>query len=215
MPRISDQKQYAGEVVRRLQRAYPDAACALHFRTPLELLIATILSAQCTDQRVNLVTKDLFRKYTSAAAYAQAPLEELKQDIRSTGFYNNKAKSIQACCQSLVQHFHGKVPKDIDKLVDLPGIGRKTANVVLGTAYGVASGMVVDTHVTRISRRLGLTQQKAPEKIEADLMAQIPAQEWIALGHRMIHHGRVCCTARKPHCQQCPLGEICPRIGAT
>ena len=215
MPRTSDKKRYAGEVVRRLQRAYPEAACALHFRTPLELLVATILSAQCTDERVNLVTHDLFRKHTSAAAYAQAPLEDLKQDIRSTGFYNNKAKSIQACCQALAQRYHGKVPQEIDKLVELPGIGRKTANVVLGTAYGIASGVVVDTHVTRISRRLGLTEQKDAEKIEADLMAQIPPQEWIALGHRMIHHGRVCCTARKPHCDECPLGDICPRIGVT
>jgi endonuclease III len=206
-------KRYAADVVRRLMRAYPDAVCALDFRTPLELLVATILSAQCTDVRVNIVTKDLFRKYPSAAAYAEAALDELKEDIRSTGFFNNKAKNIQACCQALVERYEGKVPKEIDKLIELPGIGRKTANVILGTAYGIASGVVVDTHVIRVGRRLGLTQEKDPEKIEKDLMAAIPAAEWINFSHRMIHHGRRCCTARKPRCDDCPLGEICPRIG--
>jgi endonuclease-3 len=203
----------ATDVVRLLAKHYPEAACALNFRTPLELLVATVLSAQCTDQRVNLVTKDLFRKYRSAADYAKAPIEDLKKDIQSTGFFNNKAKSIQGCCRALVENYRGQVPKELEKLVELPGIGRKTANVVLGTAYGIASGVVVDTHVSRLSQRLGLTKQKHPEKIEKDLMAQIPPDEWVAFGHRMIHHGRRICTARKPKCDVCPLGEVCPRIG--
>jgi endonuclease-3 len=210
---ISDAKQHAAAVVRRLERHYPDAACTLDFRTPLDLLVATILSAQCTDERVNQVTKALFRKYPTAAAYAQAPLAEFKRDIQSTGFYNNKAKNIRACCQALVRQHEGKVPKNIDDLVALPGIGRKTANVVLGTAYAIASGLVVDTHVARVSRRLGLTQQNNPEKIEQDLMALVPQRQWIAFGHRTIQHGRRICAARKPKCDLCPLNDICPRIG--
>jgi len=206
-------KQYAAKVAKILGKHYPDATCELDFQTPLELLIAAILSAQCTDKRVNLVTKSLFRKYPNAAAYAQAPLKELEREIQSTGFYHNKAKSIKSCCQSLLERYDGQVPRDIEKMVELPGIGRKTANVVLGTAYGIASGMVVDTHVTRISQRLGLTQEKNPEKIEMDLLGQFPQKEWINLGHRMVHHGRYLCTARKPKCDSCPLGNICPRIG--
>ena len=213
MAATADEKRYAEKVVRLLRRAFPDATCSLNFHTPLELLIATILSAQCTDERVNLVTKDLFRKYRSAADYAAAPPEQLKRDIQSTGFYNAKAKNIQACCQALVEQYQGTVPKEIDKLVELPGVGRKTANVVLGTAFDIAAGMVVDTHVARISRRLGLTPQKNPEKIEQDLMRLIPQREWISLAHRMIQHGRRWCTAARPKCPQCPLGSICPRIG--
>jgi len=206
-------KRYAAKVLRRLRRAYPDAACSLDFQTPLELLVATILSAQCTDERVNQVTKELFAKYPTAADYASIPLAELKRDIQSTGFYNNKAKNIQACCRALLERYGGKVPEHIEKLTELPGIGRKTANVVLGTAYGVASGVVVDTHVARISRRLGLSGQKNPEKIEQDLMQQLPRREWIALSHRMIRHGRRLCTARNPKCGECPLEDICPRMG--
>lgn len=213
MAATAQAKRYAAKVVRRLRREYPRAACSLDFRTPLELLVATILSAQCTDERVNAVTKDLFAKYPTTADYAGVPLDELKRDIRSTGFYNNKAKNIKGCCGGLLERHEGKIPKEIDKLTELPGIGRKTANVVLGTAYGVASGMVVDTHVGRISRRLGLTEQKNPEKVEEDLMEQIPRKEWIALGHRMIRHGRRYCTARKPNCNDCPLEDICPRVG--
>ena len=209
----TDTKRYAAKVVRRLARNYPDATCSLDFGTPLELLVATILSAQCTDERVNRVTKELFGKYPAAADYAEGSLSELKQDVQSTGFYNNKAESIQGCCRALVKEYGGKVPKQIDKLIELPGIGRKTANVVLGTAYGIASGVVVDTHVGRISRRLGLTHEKDPKRVEADLMAQIPKEEWIALSHRMIRHGRRRCTARKPKCDDCPLSDICPRIG--
>jgi endonuclease III len=206
-------KRFAAQVVRRLARAFPDATCSLDFRTPLELLVATILSAQCTDQRVNLVTKQLFRKYRTAADYAKAPLADLEKDIQSTGFFRNKAKNIQECCRILARQHGGEVPQEMDQLVDLPGIGRKTANVVLGTAFGIASGVVVDTHVTRLSRRLGLTQQKAAEKIEKDLMEVIPQEEWIAFSHRMIQHGRKTCVARKPKCDECPLGDVCPRIG--
>jgi endonuclease-3 len=206
-------KRHATQVVRRLRRHYPDATCSLDFRTPLELLVATILSAQCTDERVNQVTKVLFRKYPTAAHYASAATRQLEKDIQSTGFFRNKAKSIRACCRALIEQHDGKIPNQIDKLTELPGIGRKTANVVLGTAFGIASGVVVDTHVARISRRLGLSQQKSPEKIEQDLMQLAPQKEWIALSHRMIRHGRRCCTARKPKCDECPLEGICPRIG--
>ncbi len=206
-------KRYVAKVVSVLGHEYPDATCALRFSNPLELLVATILSAQCTDERVNMVTADLFRKYRTAADYAQAPLADLEKDIQSTGFYHNKAKSIQGACQRIAEQFAGQVPRGMADLVDLPGIGRKTANVVLGTAYGIASGVVVDTHVARLSQRLGLTKQKDPVKIERDLVNAIPQEEWIAFSHRMIHHGRRICAARKPKCDECPLGKICPRIG--
>ncbi len=206
-------RRQARQIVRLLKQHYPQAVCALNFRTPLELLIATILSAQCTDERVNQVTRELFPRYRSAADYAQAPLEQLKEEIRSTGFFNSKARAIQGCCRALVEQHRGEVPREMDRLTSLPGVGRKTANVVLGTALGIASGVVVDTHVGRISRRLGLTQQKDPEKIEADLVALIPREEWVDFGHRMIHHGRRVCTARRPKCEACPLAAVCPRIG--
>lgn len=208
-------KRYAAKVVKQLARAFPDAKCALDFRTPLELLVATILSAQCTDKRVNIVTRDLFQKYRSAADYSGAPLAELEKDIQSTGFYHNKAKSIQGCCQAIAEQFGGEVPEDLEAMVQLPGVGRKTANVVLGTAYGIASGIVVDTHVGRVSRRLGLTENKDPAKVEEDLTEQIPRKEWIDFSHRMIHHGRRYCTARNPLCDECPLGSFCPRIGVS
>ena len=207
------EKRRVGTIVRRLAKAYPDAVCSLDFHSPLELLVATILSAQCTDVRVNQVTKTLFRKYPTAAHYANAKLSELERDIQSTGFFRNKAKSIQNCCRTLLERYEGQVPKEMERLVELPGIGRKTANVVLGTACGIAAGVVVDTHVARISRRLGLTNEKAPEKIEQDLMAQVAPKDWIALSHRMIYHGRRLCTARNPKCDECPLGPVCPRIG--
>lgn len=206
-------KQFALQVVRRLAKAYPHAWCTLEHRTPLDLLIATILAAQCTDQRVNQVTKELFTRYRTAADYLAVPIEELKLQVQSTGFYNAKTRSIRQCCQALVERHGGQVPKQLEQLTQLPGVGRKTANVVLGTAYGIASGIVVDTHVTRVSQRLGLTSHKQPDKIEADLMAVVPRNQWIVLGHRMIAHGRHCCTARNPKCAQCPLGVICPRIG--
>ena len=208
-----ERQSYSSKVVRALRRHYPDASCSLDFQTPLELLVATILSAQCTDERVNLVTKELFRKHTSSADYARVSLAELERDIRSTGFFRNKAKSIKGCGQSLLAEHHGEVPRGLDALVRLPGIGRKTANVILGTAFGVPSGVVVDTHVGRISRRLGLTRHKDAVKIEKDLMEQIPKKEWISFSHRMIRHGRRICTARKPKCEDCPLNAFCPRIG--
>jgi endonuclease-3 len=209
----ADAKRLAAKVVKALRREYPDAACSLHFHNPLELLVATILSAQCTDERVNRVTKDLFRKYRSAADYARAPREEFERDIQSTGFFRNKAKSIIATSQAIEERFGGEVPKDLEALVELPGIGRKTANVVLGTAFGIALGVVVDTHVTRVSRRLGLTVEKDPAKIERDLMDLVPKSEWVAFSHRVIHHGRRLCAARKPKCDECPLRPFCPRIG--
>jgi endonuclease-3 len=211
----SEVKRRAAKVVSLLARHYPDASCALDFRAPLELLVATILSAQCTDQRVNLVTRDLFRKYRAAADYARADLAELERDIQSTGFFRNKAKNLKACCQGLVEKHGGEVPQDLDALIALPGIGRKTANVVLGTAFGIPSGIVVDTHVGRVSHRLGLTayDDKDAVHIEQDLMSVVPKKEWIALSHRMIHHGRRICAARKPKCDQCPLADVCPRIG--
>lgn len=208
-----ESKRFAAKVVRRLAREYSDADCSLDFPSPLQLLVATILSAQCTDQRVNRVTKDLFRKYRSAADYAQAGQEELEEDIRSTGFFRNKAKSIRGCCQALLDEHRSQVPDDLDSLVRLPGVGRKTANVILGTGFGIASGVVVDTHVGRISRRLALTTEKDAVKVERDLIERIPKKQWIAFSHRMIQHGRSYCTARKPKCDECPLESLCPRVG--
>jgi endonuclease-3 len=213
MVAIADAKRHAARIVKRLKAAYPDARCALDFRTPLELLVATILSAQCTDTRVNIVTKDLFRKYPHAKAYASAQRAELERAIQSTGFFRNKAKSIAGVCTKLVEQFGGEVPRELDVLVTLPGIGRKTANVVLGTAFGIPSGVVVDTHVARLAKRLGMTRQSDPVKIERDLMAQLPKREWIDFAHRMIAHGRRICLARKPKCEICPLADVCPKIG--
>jgi len=209
----TDAQRYAAKIAQILAKQYPEAVCSLDFRSPLELLVATILSAQCTDVRVNLVTKALFQKYTSAADYARAKLPELERDIQSTGFFRNKAKSIKNCCQTLLDRYDGQVPREMEKLVELPGVGRKTANVVLGTAYGIAVGVVVDTHVGRISRRLGLSSEKDPEKVERDLMSSFAEKEWIALSHRMILLGRGFCTARSPNCAECPLRAICPKIG--
>jgi len=213
MPVTADQKRRATKITRSLARAYPDATCALQFRNPLELLIATILSAQCTDERVNQVTKDLFTRYPTASDYARLPLKTLEKAIQSTGFFRNKAKNIQACCAQLETLYDGQVPRTIEQLVELPGVGRKTANVVLGTAYGVASGVVVDTHVARITTRLGMTRQRDPVKIEQDLIGQLPRAEWVNFSHRLIHHGRRVCRARRPLCDSCCLQPLCPRIG--
>jgi endonuclease-3 len=215
MAKTAQQKRHAVKIAKQLAGEYADATCALHHRTPLELLIATILSAQCTDTRVNIVTKDLFKKYRSAAAYAQVPVEDLEREIQSTGFFRNKAKNIRACCRKLADEYGGEVPQDLEALVQLPGVGRKTANVVLGTAYGIASGVVVDTHVTRLSQRLGLTTETDPVKIERDLMEQLPQKEWIDFSHRLIHHGRRICVARRPKCSICVLAKWCPRAGVT
>jgi endonuclease-3 len=213
MVATADAKRHAAQIVRRLKAAYPDARCALHYKTPLELLVATILSAQCTDTRVNIVTRDLFKKYPDARAFAAARLPQLERAIQSTGFFRNKAKNIKACCGELVESHGGKLPRDIDELVKFPGVGRKTANVVLGTAFGIATGVVVDTHVARLSKRLGMTRHTDPVKIERDLMDQLPKREWIDFAHRMIHHGRKICAARKPKCDVCTLSDVCPRIG--
>ena len=213
MVATADAKRHAAGVVRRLKAAYPDAHCALVFRSPLELLVATILSAQCTDVRVNMVTPALFASYPDARALAAARTADLERAIQSTGFFRNKAKSIAGAASRLVAEHGGEVPQDLATLVKLPGVGRKTANVVLGTAFGIPTGVVVDTHVARLSKRLGLTRHTDAVKIEQDLMRLLPKREWIDFSHRMIAHGRQVCLARKPKCDVCPLADICPRIG--
>ena len=200
----------ARELARRFPRIYPDAHCELDFRNPLELLVATILSAQCTDKRVNIVTKDLFLRCKLARDYAGIPQEELEGIIRSTGFYRNKAKSLRAMAAKLVSEHDGQVPKSMESLAALPGVGRKTANVVLGNAFGIEEGVVVDTHVSRVSARLGLTKHSDPIKIENDLMALFPREKWTVLSHWLIWHGRRRCFARKPDCGNCELSDICP-----
>jgi endonuclease-3 len=195
-------------ILKILKSTYPHVKTALHHRTPLEMLIATILSAQCTDVRVNEVTKTLFKKLRTARDYAEVPLADLEEMIRPTGFFRNKAKSIKGCCTILVDKYDGKVPKTMEELVKLPGVARKTANVVLGSAFGIP-GIVVDTHVKRVSQRLGLTKEKDPVKIEFDLMALIPKKDWIDFSHQMIWHGRRMCPARKPKCPECPLAKLC------
>jgi endonuclease-3 len=198
-----------------LRESYPDARCALDFATPLQLLIATILSAQCTDERVNKVTPVLFARWPDAAALAGADLADIESVIHSTGFFRNKAKSIKEACSDLVQKYSGEVPRDLEALVALRGVGRKTANVVLGNAYGINSGVVVDTHVTRLSNRLGLTAESDAVKIEFALQPLVPQEWWTLFSHWLILHGRAVCNARKPLCTQCPLAVHCPRIGVT
>lgn len=203
----------AKKILAGLQRVYPDAHCELHFSNPLELLIATILSAQCTDKRVNLVTAELFRQYRRAADFANAELAELEQDIKSTGFFRNKAKNIKACCAALVAKHGGEVPRTMAELTQLGGVGRKTANVVLGNAFGINVGVVVDTHISRLSQRLGLTKQTDAEKIEQDLMPLVPRERWTLFSHWLIWHGRRRCAARKPDCRGCEIAKLCPQIG--
>ena len=200
-------------VARRLGKVYPQALCSLDFASPFQLLIATILSAQCTDKRVNAVTGSLFGRWPTAAALAAASQAEVEAVIRSTGFFRAKAKNIRGCCQSLVERHGGEVPRTLEELVRLPGVGRKTANVVLGSGFGLPSGVVVDTHVGRISRRLGLTRHADAVKAERDLIAAIPKSHWIVFSHRLIEHGRTVCTARRPRCEDCPLAGLCPRVG--
>jgi endonuclease III len=207
-PRRNDPKRVA-ELLKRLEKAYPDAKCALTHVNPFQLLVATILSAQCTDERVNMVTPGLFKKYPTPKDFAVLRPEVLEAEIRSTGFFRNKTKSILGTSQKIVKEYGGKVPRTMEQLLTLPGVARKTANVVLGTAYGVASGIVVDTHVHRISQRLDLTKEKTPEKIEQDLMKIIPQDRWIDFSHEIIFHGRRCCTARKPNCPACPVEDLC------
>ena len=201
------------KIIAALDHTYPEAHCELDHRNPLELLAATILSAQCTDKRVNIVTAELFKKYRSAADYAGAPLAELEQAIKTTGFFRNKAKNLKAACQTIVEQHGGKVPSTMEELIQLGGVGRKTANVVLGNAFGINVGIVVDTHVARLSCRLGLTQQKTPEKIERDLMALVTQEQWTLFSHWLIWHGRRRCFARKPDCANCEVLGLCPRVG--
>jgi len=198
------------ELIRRLRAAHPDAHCALDHQNPFQLLVATILSAQCTDERVNQVTPALFERFPTPEAMAAADREELEEMIRSTGFFRNKAKSLQGASALICQAFGGEVPREMDELIRLPGVARKTANVVRGVCFGLADGVVVDTHVKRLSQRLGLTEQKSPEKIEKDLMALIPSEDWIDIAHLLIFHGRRVCDARKPDCANCTLADLCP-----
>src|SRR5229473_5440309 len=206
----SQLKERTKEIIRLLKRAHPDAHCALNHSSAFELLIATILSAQCTDERVNIVTADLFRKYRKPEDYLKVPATELQQDIRTTGFFRNKTKSIQGACRMLVEDFNGQVPKTMEELLQLPGVARKTANVVLGVAYGIAAGIVVDTHVSRLSQRLGLTKNKDAGKIEQDLMELVPRKDWIIFSHLLIFHGRRVCKARRPFCEECVVESLCP-----
>jgi endonuclease-3 len=205
-----EEKKRAGKITSQLKRAYPDARCSLNFSTPLELLIATILSAQCTDERVNIVTLELFEKYPRAEDYVRAVPAELERDIHSTGFFRNKAKAIQGACRMICDEHGGRVPETLEELIALPGVARKTANVVLGNAFGIASGVVVDTHVSRVSQRLRLTAHEQPEKIERDLIELVPRKDWIIFPHLLIAHGRAICKARTPLCAECPVEPLCP-----
>ncbi len=205
----AERRDRLAQILKWLDKAYPDATCALHHRSPWELLVATILSAQCTDKRVNEVTPGLFEKYPTPTDFAAVKPEVLAQDIRSTGFFNNKAKSVVGAAQRINGEFGGQVPKTMDELLTVPGAARKTANVVLGTAYGIATGIVVDTHVSRVSNRLDLTRQSDPVKIEQDLIKILPRERWILFSHQLISHGRALCIARKPRCSECGLDSLC------
>ncbi|MGQ9566362.1 MAG: endonuclease III [Candidatus Bathyarchaeales archaeon] len=198
------------KIIQLLEKAHPDAKIALNYTNPLELLIATILSAQCTDKRVNIVTQTLFKKYKTPEDYLKVSQKELEQDIKSTGFYHNKAKNIKKCCKILVEKFHSQVPNTMKELLELPGVARKTANIVLSNAYNVVEGIAVDTHVRRVAQRLGLTQNKEPNKIEKDLMTIVPKKQWARITDLLIFHGRRTCTAKKPNCTECVLNKICP-----
>jgi len=216
MPRESttDKFERTQKILSALKRVYPDAHCELNFSNPLQLLIATILSAQCTDKRVNLVTAELFKKYRRAQDFAAAPLAEIEAAVKSTGFFRNKAKNIQACCAALVERFDGEVPRTMDELHALAGVGRKTANVVLGNAFDINVGVVVDTHVTRLSNRLGLAKGTDAVKLEQELMKLVPQNDWSLFSHWLIWHGRRRCAARKPDCANCEIQKLCPQIGA-
>jgi len=205
-----DLKSRAKRIISRLRKTFPSPKIALEYRDPLQLLVATILSAQCTDERVNQVTQSLFKKYRTAKDYAEANTAEFEQEIRSTGFFRAKAKSIINCSKQLVEKHGGEVPRTMEELVQLPGIGRKTANCVLGAAYGIASGVVVDTHVRRLAQRIGLSKEDDPEKIEEDLMEIVPKKDWIDFGNMLIWHGRRTCQARKPNCPECVINDLCP-----
>ncbi|MEX0702906.1 MAG: endonuclease III [Planctomycetales bacterium] len=207
------ERRRARGIAKALATAYPDATCALHHESPYQLVVATILSAQCTDARVNLTTPALFRKYRTVEDLAAAKQPELEKLIQPTGFFRSKATNLRGMARAVVAEHGGDIPRTLDELVALPGIGRKTGNVVLGTAFGIPSGVVVDTHVKRITHRLGLTRSTNPQIIERDLLALLPKKDWIDWSHRLIHHGRRICTARKPKCPECPLLKLCPRVG--
>lgn len=209
----ADRLKRAAAIATRLEQTYPGAECSLDFKNPFQLLVATILSAQCTDKRVNMVTGPLFDRWPTPAALAAARPRDLERAIHSTGFFRAKAKNILGCCQALVERHGGAVPESLADLVKLPGVGRKTANVVLGTAFGRAEGVVVDTHVGRISRRLGLTRHADAVRAERDLVEVVPPEHWIGYSHRLIEHGRAICTARSPKCDRCPFADLCPRVG--
>jgi endonuclease III len=214
MPResIIAKKERAQKICAMLQRTYPNAHCELNFENPLQLLVATILSAQCTDKRVNIVTAELFKKYRTAKDFANAPLAEIEEAVKSTGFFRNKAKNIKACCAALVEKFGGEVPRTMDELHALAGVGRKTANVVLGNAFGINVGVVVDTHVTRLSNRLGLAKETDAVKLEQELIKLVPQNDWTLFSHWLIWHGRRRCAARKPDCENCEIKKLCPQI---
>ena len=207
---LDELKARTRAIIRRLKRAYPDARCSLNHSNPFELLVATILSAQCTDERVNIVTADLFRKYTKPEDYLKVSPRELEKDIQSTGFFRNKTKSSQGTSRVLTEEYGGQVPHTMEELLELPGVARKTANVVLGNAFDIKAGVVVDTHVTRLSHRLDLTQQKTAEKIELDLIPLVPKKDWVIFPHLFIAHGRKICKARNPLCPECPVEKLCP-----
>jgi len=215
MPRetIAQKIARTQKIISVLKRVYPTAHCELNFSNPLELLVATILSAQCTDKRVNLVTAELFKKYRSAGDFAKADLPALENDVRSTGFYKNKAKNIKACCAALVEKFGGEVPRTMEELHSLAGVGRKTANVVLGNAFGINVGVVVDTHVTRLGNRFGLVKGTDAVKLEQEFMKLVPPAEWTDFSHWLIWHGRRRCDARKPNCAECEISELCLKVG--
>ncbi|MGD2066998.1 MAG: endonuclease III [Candidatus Bathyarchaeota archaeon] len=205
-----EKKSRLMKIIEMLEEEYPRAKTALHYSSPLEILVATILSAQCTDKRVNIVTQSIFKKYTTVEDYANADLAELEQDIRSTGFYRNKAKNIKNAAKMLIEKFDSQVPQTMEEIIELPGVARKTANIVLSNAYGVIVGIAVDTHVRRLSKRLGLTENTNPEKIEKDLMQIVPKSHWKKITNLLISHGRAVCDARKPKCAICILNKICP-----
>ena len=205
-----EEKERVLKIIELLEKEYNHPKVALKYNNPLQLLIATMLSAQCTDKRVNMVTEKLFKKYKTAEDYANMDIKVFEQEIKSTGFYKNKAKNIQKCCKILVEKFGGEVPKTMEELISLPGVARKTANIVLGNAYGIVVGIAVDTHVRRLSQRLGLSKNKDPEKIEKDLMKIVPKNKWFDINYLLIEHGRKICNARKPKCEECVINRLCP-----
>jgi len=213
MESLAQKKVRMGKILAILRKTYPGAKCSLHYKNPLQLLVATILSAQCTDARVNMVTPALFSRYKSAKDFASADLPELERYVRSTGFYRNKAKNIQGACRLIVEKHEGKVPKKMEEMLELPGVARKTANIVLGNAYSIIEGVPVDTHAIRISKLWGMTRHSDPKKIEKDLMAIVPREDWVRISDFFVHHGRAVCVARRPLCSSCPVGKLCMKKG--